>query len=233
MTDDYLIADFLDYSEQLMVNNPNQGLIPFKIWDHQSDVACKFLKKRDIVSSASRQMGMTTLMMTLAHWYSSTFPNSVVCYTANNQTMLNVCREFFKQLDYDIKFPVCNVDETRLSNGSRMMFKRPCFETFCGHQFDMLLVDNAAYISGKGGWWSNLKTSVVEDGYIWINSTPTDKTTWFYQCYSAAKRGNRIRLPWNKHPNRDNNWLRDYKLNVFGMKDEDACIKNECLAKFV
>lgn len=230
---EYLIADFLDYSERLMINHPIQGLIPFRIWDHQTDVARKLLKSKDLISVTARQMGMTTLMITLAHWYAHTFPNSVICYTGDKQTMLNVCREFFKQLDYDIKYTVCNVDKIELSNGSKVLFKSAKFENFCSYTFDMLFIDNAAWISGAGGWWSNLKKSVIEDGYIWVNSTPTDKSTWFYQWYVNAKSRNKIRIPWDKRPDRSKTWYEDHKILTFGLNNYSAAIKNELDAKFV
>jgi hypothetical protein len=97
----------------------------------------------------------------------------------------------------------------------------------------MLLVDNAAYIDGAGGWWSNLKKSVVEDGYIWVNSTPTDKNSWFYQWYVNAKPRNKIKVSWNKHTDHDKKWFDNQKLLYFGLKNYNQKVKNELEAEFV
>lgn len=227
---DMWFSDFLDYSEKLVIKHHTDFLMPFSIWDHQSDVVNKLLKKKEIASLSARQMGMTTLMMIVAHWYTNTFPKKKVYYTSHNQTMLNTCREFYKQLDYLLSFKTSDAYKLVLRNDSVVQFGRIEKELLCSDYVDMLLIDNAAYIDGKGGWWSQIKSNIKEDGYLWVNSTPSDKTTWFYQAWVNWNKGKKIKLPWDKHPHRNEDWYELQKHLQFGSL---SVFENEVKANFV
>jgi hypothetical protein len=173
-------------------------------------------------------MGLTTLMLSVANWYANTFPNSLIFFTTHSYQILDACRLKFCDMNKGVKLKICFKDELGLHNGSRILFKPAKLESFCSTVYDMMFIDNAAYTDGSGGWWSGIRSHIKKNGYLWVNSTPTDTQSWFYQTWVNTKRNNKLRIPWNKREDRGENWYNTTKY-TFPKKS----FNREILTQFV
>jgi hypothetical protein len=79
-------------------------------------------------------------------------------------------------------------------------------------------VDEAAFIEGIDRIYTSIKPTIATGGGIIALSSPNGVGNWFHKMYTEAEIGKNdfkaIRLPWNLHPDRDEQWLERERTNM-------------------
>lgn len=225
--------DFLDYASNLVINNPIKGKIPFELFDYQETIAQQLLQCNNFITCSSRQMGMTTLMLAFVHWYSHNNPRSSSVYCAHNTDNSVWFKKMFMELNSSEDFPdehysVNNRTELTLENGARVFFRSPTPTNFKGWAFDVAMFDNASYYNNMVNYWPQIQPHFSK--YVWINSTPRKKTDWFYQMFTSPNPFMKLKITWDMHPQRNEQWYEEQKLLRFGSL---YAFMNEIEADFV
>ena len=75
----------------------------------------------------------------------------------------------------------------------------------------LLVIDEAAIIEGLGELWAGLLPTLSTGGDCIVASTPKGVGNMFHKLYSEAEQGlndfNYMVLPWDRHPERDQEWF--------------------------
>lgn len=223
---DLQFYDFLDYSSNLVVRNLDGNFSYLDLFDYQIEVALKFFEHKMLVTSSARQVGMTVLTLSLAHWYSNSFENKTVVYCTHSYNDAKSIKSVFTLLNPTKKYIKDNSSEVELHNGSKVLFRSFNTTSLFGHNINFLIVDNASWVQNGKSEWNNLQHNIDPIGYVWINSTPKSKDTWFYDMFTCNQTFYSITIPWNKNPNLTKDWYE--KMKLFGNN-----YKNNLDAQFV
>lgn len=220
--------DFLDYTSNLVINHPIKGQISFELFDYQETIAKQLLEYNSFITCSSRQMGITTLMLVFIHWYSHNNPRSSSVYCSYNTDNSISFKKMFMELNSSEHYSINNRSELTLENGARVFFKSPMPADFRGWSFDVAAFDNASYYNNMTDYWPQIQPHFSK--YVWINSTPRKKTDWFYHMFSSPNSFTKLKITWDMHPQRTEEWYEEQKLLRFGSL---YTFKNEVEADFV
>jgi hypothetical protein len=109
------------------------------------------------------------------------------------------------------KITIDNRGSFELSNGSQIKASSTSGDAGRSEALTLLVVDEAAIIEGMEELWAGLYPTLSTGGRCIAVSTPYGVGNWFHKTYTEAEEGkndfNSIKLPWNRHPDRDQAWF--------------------------
>lgn len=217
--------DFLDYSSNLLISNPIEGLIGLELFDYQIDLVKNLLESKKLITCSSRQMGITTTMLALCHWYVCSIPNVKVMYSTPSDPKF--AKSIFEKFNLNIEYVKNNITDLEFKNKSQMSFKSFIPQNFIGYSLNLLIIDNAEFSFKGNNTWEAANGCINE--YVWINSTPFNKYGWFYDMWSKDSSFTRKKVHWYNHPYRDNEWYKEQKIAY----NNPSSFKREIKAEFV
>ena len=82
----------------------------------------------------------------------------------------------------------------------------------------LLVIDEAAFVEGIDELWAGLYPTLSTGGRCIALSTPNGVGNWFHKTYTESEEEKNdftcMRLPWDVHPERDQNWFANETRNM-------------------
>jgi hypothetical protein len=231
------------YKKYTKIQHPIRGKILFDLFPFQEAALADFDKYRFNIVNKSRQMGISTLVAAHAIYKMCTQDDFKVLVIATNQltaknlvTKVQIMHEFFPSW---FKKPAVENNKLgmKLSNGSEIKALSSSTTSGRSEAVSLLIIDEAAHIDNIDSIWGASQLTLATGGSAILLSTPNGQGNLFHKIFSRAISGkgesglgnfNPINLPWDLHPERDQNW-RDEQTELLG----ERLAAQECDCSFV
>ena len=106
---------------------------------------------------------------------------------------------------------VDNRTSFELTNGSQIKASSTSGDAGRSEALSLLVLDEAAHVEGLEELWMGLYPTISTGGRCIALSTPNGVGNWFHSVYANAESGendfNPIKLMWDLHPDRDQEWF--------------------------
>ncbi len=181
----------------------NLDAVSFNLYDYQADVANTLITDRKIITCSARQMGMSTIMLLLAHWFCHRENNQKLCFLSLDQATISFAVSVFTKFTRQNLFKtISNTSygqRIHLDNGSEIIFTKPSrFDLAHLYLLDGVFMDMADFgfdDTDFGNVWKILQTRLSKNPCVCINSTPVGKGTWFRKMYENDNEFTKFYLP--------------------------------------
>ncbi len=209
----------------VQIQHPIRGRIPFHTFPFQDDCLTHFNDHRFNVVVKSRQLGLSTLSAAYAVWMALFRKDKTVLVIA---TKLAVAQNFIKKVKVALsgipkwmwitEITAKNTQAVEFSNGSAIKAVPTSEDAGRSEALSLLIVDEAAFIRNFDELWKGLYPTLSTGGRAIIVSTPNGTGGQYYDIYHNAESGenefNAIKLPWDVHPERDDEWFNKESKNL-------------------
>lgn len=223
--------DLFYFSKFCKVIHPVLGMITFLLYPYQISVLYAFLKHKFNVILKFRQAGVTELIAMYCLWFAMYHPHkNIVIISIKDRVAKKVLRKIkfmYTNLPQHLKTQVINGRgneigtsyEMEFSNGSLISSIPTTEDAGRSEAVSVLIIDEAAIVRWADRIWAGLWPTLSTGGRAIVNSTAYGVGNFFHKLYTNAVAGgnkfNPIRLHWQMHPERDDNWYRD-QLEILG-----------------
>jgi hypothetical protein len=212
-------------TEYTKISHPLRGLIPFDLYDFQTDALREFKKNRFNVILKARQLGISTTVAAYVCWMMLFHRDKNVLVVATKlQTATNLVKKIkaiHRNLPSRLKIANITIDNRtsfELSNGSQVKASATSGDAGRSEALSLLVVDEAAFVEGMEELWAGLYPTLSTGGGCIALSTPNGVGNWFHKTYTEAAEDKNdfhtIVLPWNVHPERDQRWFEKETRNM-------------------
>lgn len=229
------------FNSYVKVSHPIKGPIPFKTYGFQDECIKAFIEHRFVIVNKSRQLGLSTLAAAYAAWLLLFHRNKEIIIMA---TKLLVAQNFVKKVKFCIKnlpkwlvLPKIEKDNDRSfvfasPSNSRIEAISTSADAGRSEALSLLIVDEAAHVDDFEELWKGLYPTLSTGGRALIISTPKGVGNWFHTLWTKAEAKTNefypIQLPWNVHPDRDEDWFKENSSNM-----SQKAIAQELLCDFL
>jgi hypothetical protein len=210
------------------IQHPIRGTVNFDLYPFQEEALTDLVNNRFSIILKSRQMGISTLVAAYSLWM-------MIFHTDKNIRCVSITQETSKEIVTRVRFAnqhlpsflkVKEKEDNRLSlllsNGSAIKAVSSAGDAIRGGSLSLLIIDEAAFIDNIDEIWISAQPALGTGGKSIILSTPNGVGNFFHDKWVEAeekKNGFKtIRLPWDLHPERDQNW-RDEQTRLNGVKN--------------
>lgn len=224
----------------IYIQHPTKGKILFKTWEFQEKALEDLLNYRFNIILKSRQLGFSTLTSAFILWMAlfnkNKFIGTVSIKREDAAEIINKIKYAYDNLPEWLKISEIatnNVFEFSFKNGSKIKATATTSNIGRGSAFSLLFIDEAAFIEGLDEAWASAWPTLSTGGQAIINSTPNGASGFFYDMYTEAEAGNNdfhvIKLSWDVHPERDQEWYETTKKNMSETKfaQEYLCLRGD------
>ena len=207
------------------ISHPMHGLILFDTYDFQDELLKEFNDYRFNVIVKARQLGISTITagyivwMMLFHRDKAILVMATKFATAGN--LVKKVKNIMRNLPDWLKIATISVDNRtsfELSNGSSIKATSTSGDAGRSEALSLLVLDEAAHIEGLDELWTGLYPTLSTGGRCIALSTPNGVGNWFHKtCVDAEAAANNFHLttlPWDVHPDRDEEWYRKETRNM-------------------
>ena len=202
----------------LKIQHPTRGLISFDTYPFQDECLHDFVNHRFNVILKSRQLGISTLTAAYAVWLAAFYKDKNVLIIA---TKLSVAQNFIRKVKVALRsmpkwllLPEIignNKQAVEFSNGSIIKAVPTSDDAGRSEALSLLIVDEAAFIRNFDELFTGLYPTLSTGGRAIILSTPNGVGGQYHDLWVNAAGGENkfhpIRLPWDVHPERDDEWF--------------------------
>ena len=206
------------FKNYLKIQHPVRGLIPFDTFPFQDECVDKFLDNRFNIVLKSRQLGLSTLVAAYSVWMAIFQREKNILIIA---TKLSVAQNFIikvktmiRSLPKWLMIPEMVANNKQLiqfNHGSQIKAIPTSEDAGRSEALSLLIVDEAAFVRNFDTIWTGIYPTISTGGRVIILSTPNGAGGQYYKLYADAEAGlnefNAIKLPWDVHPERDQNWF--------------------------
>ena len=215
------------FKKYCYISHPQRGKILFNTYPFQDKVLKVVSKNPYSIILKSRQLGISTLSAGYALWLMTFQENKNVLALATTQaTARNLVQKV--QFMYENLPSWMRVESTEfnklslmLKNGSGIKAKSSSPDAARSEAVSLLIIDEAAFIDNIEETWASAQQTLATGGGAIVLSTPNGIGNWFHQMWAKAEGAENeflpIRLPWDLHPERDQEW-RDAQNNLLGLR---------------
>ena len=217
----------LFFSKFIKVIHPKLGKVPFILYPYQISTLIEFVTKRFNIVLKFRQAGLTELISMYCLWLCMYHPHkNVVIISIKDRIAKKVLRKIkfmYKNLPEHLRIPVVNgrgneigtASELEFSNGSLISSIPTTEEAGRSEGVSLLVIDEAAIVRWADKIWAAAFPTLSTGGAAILNSTAYGVGNLFHKQFVNALSGgsvfNAIRLHWQMHPERDENWYREQR----------------------
>ena len=207
------------------IKHPMRGTILFELFNFQEETLQAFHDHKFNIILKSRQMGISTLVAAYSLWLMTFFKDKNVLLISLRQDdakdVVAKVRDAYEALPGWLK--VKCLEDNRLSmkfsNGSAIKAASTTKKSGVGQALSLLIIDEAALIDEAEELWTSAQPTLSTGGNAIILSTPRGVGNWFHKMWQGAEADNinntvgkngfhPITLPWQLHPERDDEWRR-------------------------
>ena len=206
------------FNKYTKIQHPVRGLIPFDTYPFQDDAIETFIENRFSVIVKSRQLGLSTLTAAYATWLAIFQKDKNILIIA---TKLSVAQNFIKKVKIIIRnlpkwlvLPQIVTNNKQLlefSHGSSIKAIPTSDDAGRSEALSLLIIDEAAFVRNFDELWMGLYPTISTGGRVIILSTPNGVGGQYHEIYTNAEAGlnefKAIRLAWDVHPERDQEWF--------------------------
>lgn len=223
-------ADLVYFMKKYVkIQHQDRGIINFDTYPFQDKVLNELQTHDRTIILKSRQMGISTLVAAYSLWM-MTFNEG------KNILVLSIKQDTAKEVVTKVKLAWENLPSwlrlealekpalsLKLKNNSRILAASSDSDAARSFSASILILDEAAFIDNAEKVWTAAQQTLanVQGGKAIVLSTPNGVGQFFHQLWVDAELGkngfNPIRLPWNLHPERDQEW-RDKQTKELGEK---------------
>ena len=207
------------------ISHPLHGTIPFRTYDFQQDLLDDFNDYRFNVILKARQLGISTITAGYVVWLMLFHRDKNVLVMATKfgtaANLVKKVKSIMKNLPDFIRIAEISVDNRtsfELSNGSFIKASSTSGDAGRSESLSLLVLDEAAHIDGLEELWTGLYPTLSTGGRCIALSTPNGVGNWFHKTYmesdSGANNFHPTNLPWDVHPDRDQNWFEKETANM-------------------
>jgi hypothetical protein len=200
------------------ISHPMHGLIPFKTYPFQDDLLADFDDYRFSVILKGRQLGISTVTAAYICWLLLFYRDKNVLVIATKfQTAANLVKKvkaMMLNLPLWMRIASIKIDNRTsfvLTNGSEVKASSTSGDAGRSEALSLLVIDEAAHVDGLEELWTGLYPTLSTGGRCIALSTPNGVGNWFHKTYVEAESGvndfHPVVLPWNVHPERDQEWF--------------------------
>jgi len=204
------------FAKYCIVQHPIKGEILFDPFEFQQDTLNDFLTKRLNIVLKSRQMGLSTLCALLSLWLMTFKKGQQILIIATKlKVATNIIRKVelaHRRLPSFLKLEALENSKTAIGfvNGSLVKAESATEDAGRSESISLLIIDEMAWIGADrvDTIWSSAQSTITTGGKCIILSTPNGSGNLFHQIWVNSKLFgfNKIYLPWNLHPERDEEW---------------------------
>lgn len=210
------------------VSHPIKGPVPFETYPFQDDCVHAFLENRFVIVNKSRQLGLSTLAAAYSAWLLLFHRNKeiVIMATKLQPTAMNFVRKVKTVINSLPKWLV--LPRVAEDNKTSIVFGEPSNSRITAipttedagrsEALSLLIVDEAAHVDHFEEIWKGLYSTLSTGGRALIISTPNGVGNFFHKLWVDAHDGRNefhpIELPWDVHPERDEDWFEHEKGNM-------------------
>ena len=218
-TEPKTFPSFNDFLREMYIDQPH-GMIKFKTYPFQFDLANTVDNNKNTFVLHSRQMGITTMAMFYAFYSASIMDNQRVLLIGNSFNHATAIRDrLVRSVDHLSLIRSTNKAHIELYNGSTITFQGMREDTWKGvrafynnDSFDAIVIDNANYVPHRYVEELMQFLSLTFTTKIFVASSAGRSTKdLLHRLMSSRIEGARIVLPWNTHSDRDERWAEPYK----------------------
>lgn len=220
------------------IQHPQRGTIPFELYKFQEETLGDFHKYNKNIVLKSRQMGISTLVAAYSLWL-------MLFHTDKNILIISIKEETSKEIVTKVKFANANLPQwlkiepenesqltLRLKNGSQIKAVSSAGTAGRSSSLSLLIIDEAAFVPNAEQIWVSAQSTLSTGGKAILLSTPDGAGNFFHRMWVEAEEGansfHPIKLPWHRHPERDQAW-RDLQTKMLGEKGANQ----ECECSFL
>jgi terminase large subunit-like protein len=193
------------------------GLVPIKLRDYQTDMILKMYKNRNLISLQSRQSGKTeTVRGFVLHYILFNDQKTVAILADKEDTVKETLYKIqiaYQQLPGWLQLGLFewNKGKVELENGSRIIVAGTGSNSIRGLTIHVLILDECAHISNFQEFYSSVLPTISAGKATKLIMTSTPKgLNHFYKFWVDSERGDndfvRIFVPWQIVPGRDAAW---------------------------
>lgn len=215
-----------------VIQDIGKGKINFNLYPYQERVLMDLLKHKYNIILKSRQLGISTLCSAYALWLmlfnDDTFVLVVAMDRNTARQMVTKVKIMHEHLPIWLKFDSKKMEENnklslRFPNGSQIEAISSDPDAARGRAASLLIIDEAAFIESAEELWTGAYPTLSKSGgRAIILSSPNGVGGFFYNMWQKADPSlgeeynlfNRIFLPWNVHPERDEKWLAEQEKTL-------------------
>ena len=197
----------------------DKGLVPFDLYDFQSDMVEKFHENRFNIAKLPRQSGKSTVVTAYLLWYTLFNDNVNVAILANKaataREMLQRLQLSYENLPNWMQQGVVNWNRgsLELENGSKIMAAPTSASAVRGMSFNIIFLDEFAFIPTHiaDEFFSSVYPTISsgKSTKVIIISTPKGMNM-FYKLWHDAEKGKNeyttTEVHWSQVPGRDAAW---------------------------
>ena len=207
------------------ISHPQHGLIPFRTYDFQSQLLQDYNDYRFNVILKARQLGISTITAAYVSWMMLFHREKNILVMATKfQTAANLVKKvkaIMKNLPDWLRIASISIDNRtsfELSNASQIKASTTSVDAGRSESLSLLVIDEAAHVDGLDELWTGLYPTLSTGGRCIALSTPNGVGNWFHQIYMDSVTGKNdfypTVLPWDKHPDRDQEWFEEETKNM-------------------
>jgi hypothetical protein len=209
------------------IKHPMRGTILFNLFPFQEKTLQSFHDYKFNIILKSRQMGISTLVAAYSLWLMIFHKDKTVLLISLKQDdakdIVTKVRYAYTELPTWLKKDVKCILDNRLSmqftNGSVIKAASTTKKSGVGQALSLLIIDEAALIDEAEELWTSAQPTLSTGGNAIVLSTPRGVGNWFHKMWQGAEADNvnntvgkngfhAITLPWQLHPERDDEWRR-------------------------
>lgn len=217
--------DVFLFSTFCWVINPVLGRVKFDLYPYQKAVLYQFLKERFNIILKFRQAGITELIAMYCLWLTMYHPNKKVNIISIKDTVakkvLKKIKFMYKNLPWYLQTPIINGRTGEYGSASTMEFLNGSIiesiptsdQAGRSESLSLLVIDEAAIVRWASTIWASAFPTLSTGGSAIVNSTPYGVGNFYHSTWVDAVSGNSplnpIRLRWQMHPDRDQDWYNE------------------------
>lgn len=212
------------FNKYAKIQHPIKGLVPFNTFPFQDDCVQDFIDNKFNVVLKSRQLGLSTLCAAYAVWLALFYKDQNILIIATKQAVAqNIIRKVKTVINnlppwmFLTKITANNKTTIELANGSSIKAVPTSEDAGRSEALSLLIIDEAAFIRNFDDLWTSLYPTLSTGGRAIVLSTPNGVGGMYHDIYSKAEAGlsefNPIKLPWDVHPERDQEWFESQTKN--------------------
>lgn len=225
--------DLFFFSHFIWVINPVLGRVRFDLYPYQKSVLYNFIKERFNIILKFRQAGITELISMYCLWLAMYHSNKKINIISIKDTIakkvLKKIKFMYKNLPWYLQTPITNgrtgeygsASTMEFSNGSIIESIPTSDQAGRSESLSLLVIDEAAIVRWAAQIWAAAFPTLSTGGSAIVNSTPFGVGGFYHSTWVDAISGsnpfNPIRLYWQMHPDRDQNWY-DEMATALGPK---------------
>lgn len=214
--------DPFSFANKSYITHPIKGKIRFELFPYQKAVLWNFIVHRFVQILKFRQAGITELLALYSLWlamYRSSRNIQIISIKDRvAKRFLRRVKFIYKNLDHYLQVPIINgrpgdfgtATEIEFSNGSTITSIPTTEDAGRSEAVSLLILDEAAIIRWASQIWTAAFPTLSTGGAAIVNSTPYGVGNWYHKLWvDALSGGNQfvpLRLFWDMHPERDQNW---------------------------